>query len=313
LNRNTLWKPEVSAAFLADLDVICPSADNPKLASSFLNDLETAYASATAAVSLKLAGISAVDLNFLEKQLNIWRTHHEELLEQYLRQLPSDDPLFNPVSLFGTIDYGRLEIAHTRALAWLLGDHEHGFGSKLIESLLLYLLPGRQISLTQTPRVEREYQVQFGRLSTDLGRIDILAEGCWEESGKEVSWRLALDAKIDAEEAEKQLSRYDEWLEQCAQPAEVIRVFLTANGREARTSSAQWQTLSFSELVSVFRRVPGLQEKPGYHFLRYYLTGVLRDVCGWPIPIGSDCQNPYAAVSYLESVLDVAQRVHRHG
>src|SRR5262245_41158484 len=148
LNRNTLWKPEVSAAFLADLDVICPSADNPKLASSFLNDLQTAYASATAAVSLKLAGISAVDLNFLEKQLNIWRTHHDELLEQYLRQLPSDDPLFNPVSLFGTIDYGRLEIAHTRALAWLLGDHEHGFGSKLIESQLLYLLPGRQISLT---------------------------------------------------------------------------------------------------------------------------------------------------------------------
>jgi hypothetical protein len=105
-----------------------------------------------------------------------------------------------------------------------------------------------------------------------------------EEFESEVSWRLVIEAKIDAEEGEDQLSLYDDWLALYQQPTEVLRVFLTPDGRKPQTSSAEWQILSFLDLASVFRRVSGLQDKPGYHFLRYYLTAC----CG----MSADCRFP---------------------
>jgi hypothetical protein len=299
-------QPQVSADFLADLDVVCPKGDDGSLPLTFLKDLEIAYAHARV-LSLQEPIISVADLTSLAEDLKAWRSYHQQLLQQYLAQLPCDDPLRSPVSLFGTMDYGRLETAHTRALAWLLNDREHGFGFQLLESLLLYLVEGRQIGLTHVDKVESEYPVYCGPGSADGGRIDILAEGRWEELGNEASWRLVIEAKIDAEEGEEQLPLYDDWLEHCPQPAEVLRVFLTPDGREPGTSSAEWQVLSFLDLASIFRRAAGLQDRPGYHFLRYYLTGVLRDVCRLPVPISSDCENPYVAVDYLQSVLGATE------
>jgi hypothetical protein len=289
------------AQFLADLDLVCPKAGDGTLPGSFLEDLESAYIHARA-LSLRQPAISVADLTSLEEVLKTWRKHHQQLLQEYLTRLPADDPLLSPVSLFGTMDYGRLETAHTRALAWLLGDREHGFGTQLLEALVSHL-EGRQVRLTDVARVESEYPVSCG--PTEAGRIDILAEGRWEEVGNEVSWRLVIEAKIDAEEGEEQLSLYDEWLEeQDPQPGKILRVFLTPDGRDAGTSTVEWRAMSFLELASILRRVPGLQDKAGYHFLRYYLTGVLRDVCGLPVPVSPECQNPYAAVGYLQSMLD---------
>jgi hypothetical protein len=241
--------------------------------------------------------------------LEAWRGHHQRLLQQYLAQLPADDPLLCPVSLFGTMDYGRLETAHTRALAWLLDDQDHGFGSRLLEALLRLLLEGREIRLTHVSRVESERPVRCGPASADAGRIDVLAEGRWEESGNEVPWRLVIEAKIGAGEGDEQLARYDQWLETGPPNVEVVRVFLTPDGREPETGSAEWTPLSFLSLASLFRRVSsGLQDRPGYHFLRYYLAGVLRDVCGLQVRVSSDCGNPYAAVEYLRSVLGTPEQ-----
>ena len=62
------------------------------------------------------------------------------------------------------------------------------------------------------------------------------------------------------------------------------------------------------KLATVFRRAAeGLTDRPGYHFLRYYLTGVLRDVCGVPIPVAAGGANPYTAVEYLRSILTPAE------
>jgi len=215
------------------------------------------------------------------------------------------------------MDYGRLETAHTRALAWMLDKREHGFGNQLLETLLRHLLKGRRFFHIYVDQVESEYPVNYGRPArTDAGRIDVFAKGRWEdEMGKEVSWLLVIEAKIDAEESEEQLSQYDDWLDRYPQPIEVLRVFLTPNGRAPRTSSAdwKWKSLSFVDLASVFRRVSGLQDKPGYHFLRYYLTGVLQDICGCPASISSDCKNPYAAVDYLKSVLGIDETEDGYG
>ena len=293
----------LSTAFLADLDIVCPKADDGNLPSAFLKDLKSAYEHAR---TFSEPVLSVGELTSLAVDLKTWRRDYQQLLQRYLAKLPYDDPLRSPVSLFRTMDYGRLETAHTRALAWLLDDKEHGFGFKLLEALLLHLV--EDVRVTQLDRVKSEYSVYCGPTSTDGGRLDILAEGRWEKLGNDVSWRLVIEAKIDAEEGEEQLSRYDECLDYLPPATEVLRVFLTPDGREPRTNSAEWKALSFLVLASVFRRATaGLQDKPGYHFLRYYLTGVLKDVCGLPVPISSDSENPYAAVDYLKSVLGIAK------
>ena len=61
--------------------------------------------------------------------------------------------------------YGRLETAHTRTMAWLLGEEEHGFGSRLLEALLSLLLDGRKIHLTHVSKVESERPVRCGPAS----------------------------------------------------------------------------------------------------------------------------------------------------
>ena len=290
-------QPELPADFLSDLDVVCPKIDDVSLSMSFLNDLETAYAHAQA-TSPQVPAVTVADLATLGEQLETWRRSQLRLVDEYKKKLPLDDPLHSQVSLFGTMDYGRLETAHTRTLAWLLGDREHGFGFKLLEAVLVHLLEreGRQICLTDVENVECEHSVPGGR-------IDILAEGHWKESGSNVSWRMVVEAKIDAQESDGQLLRYDDWLEGHRRPAaNTLRVFLTPHEKR-RPSSANWQAMTFVELASVFRRVQGIQDQPGYHFLRYYLAGVLRDVCKMPLDLSSGCKDPYSTVDYLRAVL----------
>ena len=151
-------QPRISATFLADLDTVCPKADDCKLPLTFAKDLEDAYAHARAFL-LQQPVISVAYLTSLAENLKTWRSHHQRLLQQYLARLPCDDPLFGPVSLFGTMDYGRLETAHTRSLAWMLDKREHGFGSRLLEALLRYLLKGRRIGHIYVDDVKSEYPV----------------------------------------------------------------------------------------------------------------------------------------------------------
>ena len=296
--------PPVSADFLADLELVYPTRTTA-LADTFLADLDAVYTDARTS-DRHLREVAVADLVSLGEALTAWREHNRLLLANYLARLPADDPLLNPVSLFGTLDYGRLETAHTRALAWLLGDREHGFGFRLLEALLSHL--GFGVGTVHAGRVESEVPIRTGHHTGEGGRLDIFAEGRLIFPADDCTWTLVIEGKIDASEGEDQLARYDEWIERRTPADHTLRVFLTADGREAQTSSEGWQSLSFLELATVFRRTTaGLSDRPGYHFLRYYLTGVLRDVCGVPVPVSADCESPYAAVDYLRSILSQAE------
>jgi PD-(D/E)XK nuclease superfamily len=280
--------------FLDDLDLAHKTLSGGGLSRSFCEDLEVA--AAAAAETLRRDTITQADLEFLATALRSWRLSNRERLQRYLDRLAQDDPIRLPVSLFGTMDYGRLETAHTRTLAWLLGKGkaEHGFGFRLLDALLSDL-QDTKISVVGSPVVEGEYYI-------DPDRIDVFAEGKWEANGESTSWCLVIEAKIDAEEGYRQLSRYDEWLEKKRPDCEKIRVFLTPEGKiSSEAKSGRWKSLSFASLAGVFRReMLTCQDRPGYHYLRYYLAGILRDVCGFPIPIHADCANPYLANDYLK-------------
>lgn len=284
------------AQFLEDLDRAAHTflAERPNKARStdaFLGDLERA--SQIAASSMPV--VSDSDLTTLSEQFSVWRKGSLADLSLYLEKVNRDDPLLSSISLFGTMDYGRLERAHTQTLAWFLGKENHGFEFRLLEALLGFALDSESIGVA-CAAVESERDI-------GAGRLDVYAEGRWGEPGRETDSVLAVEAKIDAGEGEEQLAVYDDWLEEHAHGRKVTRIFLTVNGSEPSTNRADWLALSFLELAGILRRVAGLRDAPGYPFLRYYLTGVLRDVCGLEVPISLRCKNPYAAVEYLRTVV----------
>jgi hypothetical protein len=247
--------------------------------------------------------VSEADLQFLRDRFKHWRSQKCAQVNELWQELPSDDPLFCPISLFRTMDSGRLERAHTNTLAWLLDPRkEHGFGAALTEALLSWVA-GADSRRMKVDKIRSEHPIEMPE-EGGRGRIDVLATGGWLDGANEThGWVLALEAKIDAGEQDGQLAIYDQWLNSQYPNDTKLRVFLTSDGRAAETSANDWAPLSFLKLVCLFRRaVGGLKEKPGYHFVRFYLSGVLQDICGWSIPIRKDQGDPYAVADYLAAV-----------
>jgi len=244
-----------------------------------------------------------IDHAHLAGQLDQWRATNQAEMQKHLSNLAEDDPLNCPISLFGTMDYGRLETAHTRTLRWLLDPLEgHGFGSTLLTCLLRHLHPEYQDAELIVKCVESEHKIQ--KVGTNaLGRLDVIAKGHWKDAGgTNGNWVLMIEAKVDAGEGFNQLDDYDEWLSAHAPNEQIHRVFLTPDGRRAMTGSDKWMCLSFLTLACVFRQAfETLKNTAGFHFLRFYVTGILREVCGWklPIPEPLECADPYSYVEYL--------------
>lgn len=239
-----------------------------------------------------LSAVASNSLHTLASRFRDWRQTTEVFMQSRLEKLPSDDPLRCPISLFGTLDFGRLETAHTRALAWLLDPkREHGFGLTLVRAILDHLGDKRNFSVN---RVMSEHPIQGGR-------IDVLAEGTWTSDGR--GWVLLIEAKIDAGEGQDQLRRYENWLQSYAVAPDRFRIFLTPNGDAPEFPEDDWVPLSYSQLVRVFRSAyDELRDTAGFHFLRFYLAGVLQDVCHWPRELRGPVADPYAVADYLRTL-----------
>ncbi len=229
----------ISSAFLNDLNQVAAEIENPSLDPRFLQDLKCAYSHAQQAAP-RPKEVEQSDLAWLDMILTEWRQRRQQLLQQYLSGLPADDPLREPVSLFGTIDYGRLETAHTRALAWLLNAREHGFGFELLDALLEHI-SGRQLRVVRAD-VQSEFPVSCRTAANKTGRLDVLIDYEWHDGSQtKASGCVVIEAKIDAEEGDEQLAFYDDWIERNRADREVFRLFLTPNGREPQSHSAHWK------------------------------------------------------------------------
>ena len=232
----------LSPAFLTDLTDVYAALQPQRLSAAFLSELQQVYASVRPA---------EVDLHFLAEHFDKWRERTRAFLHSRLNDLPADDPLLCPISLFGTMDYGRLETAHTRTPAWLLDPHgKHGFGDKLLAALLQRIL-GRGFGKLSVERVASELSVAGLEAK---GRLDVLAEGSWENDGKPTRWVLVIEAKVGAMEGEAQLTKYEQWLRSYAAGRQALRVFLTPDGRPAESGSDAWESLSYLQLAQAFRK-----------------------------------------------------------
>lgn len=283
---------KLSSKFLAGLAEVYTALRPPPLSAAFLSDLKQVYDTLPVA--------SDDNLRFLADRFEEWRRRTKEFMRTHLTELDKDDPLICRISLFRTMDYERLETAHTRTLAWLLDPKgEHGFGTRLLAALLRRLSNQDCSTSLKVKHVESEYPIDD---SNARGRLDVLAEGAWED-GEQGGWVLVIEAKVDAREGEDQLQKYEGWLRSIATGRDVFRVFLTPNGRPPETGTEEWESFSFLKLVQIFRAVySDLRETPGFHFLRFYLAGVLQDICGFPRDVRDGTADPYAIASYLKRI-----------
>src|SRR5262245_54127029 len=88
------------------------------------------------------------------------------------------------------------------------------------------------------------------------------------------------------------------------------------DGRPPTTAKQDWMQLSFVDLARILRRAfADLRDKPGYHFLRFYVAGVFKDICRWSIPIQPSeyCNDPYGIVAYLKTVQEAKTKEESHG
>jgi len=83
---------------------------------------------------------------------------------------------------------------------------------------------------------------------------------------------------------------------------DVCRIFLTPKGREASTAE-DWKALSFSQLArALCDAANSLRNKPGYHYLRFYVAGILKDILRLAIAKSPTRGDPgrYRLLGFLE-------------
>jgi len=196
----------------------------------------------------------------------------------WYEKLPPSDPLCGRVSLFGTLDWGLRETAHTRALAWFFDpEGDHGFGKVLLAAVLKEVFRLNQAPLLSDCIIQSELPAEDGR-----DRLDIRMRGKWLVSGCQETWSVILEAKIAAEEGAEQCARYESHGRRGAADNQAF-IFLTPNGLRPTTGSnrrrIEWLPLSFVQLAALFREhLHELEGSAGFDFLRLYMTGILKDV-----------------------------------
>jgi hypothetical protein len=249
---------------------------------------------------------STDDLLNLGRQLEDIRSSVQKKIKERIETLRENDrenPLFCHVSLYAPMDYGRLEVAHTRTLAWLLDpDKEHEFGDYLLKRLLplFEIAPDRQFEIKNV----KSEQILDGGDDEILGRTDIWIEGIWDDD--KTHFLIVIEAKIDAREGKDQLDRYEAAIKVAIKRhniEDVFRVFLTPTGHKPESATGKdWLPVSFSRMAGCLADASiDLKNKQGYHFLRFYIASIIRDILGWNWKI-LEKANPYRLHSYLNQM-----------
>ena len=168
----------------------------------------------------------------------------------------------------------------TRALAWLLDEKrtEHGLGNLLLRVFL------REIFQLQVDPDLSEVVVESETVNGESrDRLDICIQGRWRLSGgNSQRWLVIVEAKITSGEGQDQCARYErQSRKKIAQAHRHALVFLTPDGRHSTTGSRRrWKRFSFTKLMALFKpQLPRLRRRPGFEFLRLYMTCVLKDIC----------------------------------
>jgi hypothetical protein len=209
----------------------------PRLTPQFFDDLDYLYRWLTIEEPRQSLGQLAIDFDE-------WRTRVQQDIRTRIGYLPPDDPVNCQISLFRTMDYGRLERAHTRTVAWLLNPREtHGFGTELLDAMFQLALGGPSPVPVHVQQVISEYPIDVPGVG--FGFIDIFAKGTWQIDDHVEQWVLVVEAKVGHVEGEGQLAKYDAWLSTNTS-GRILKVFLTPDGDSPESGTVDWVSFSLN-------------------------------------------------------------------
>jgi len=230
------------------------------------------------------------ELSELQKAIEYVVKVSKETVEKEKTENPNH-PLFLPFSLFEPMGREQSEVHYTKTLSWLMEDAKHGLGNRVF-NCLFPLFHDADINLVKNYKVEAEKCEAEERKN----RFDIKIQGNFQ-SGEEFS--IVIEAKINADEGEEQLKRYEE---QCSLSTKLV--FLTPDGREPKTTKNKnrWKFISWQQIaINLLRFMESFKdkaEKPeGFHFLKYFTAAIIREIDG----AGMD-DNPINLISYINKL-----------
>jgi len=214
----------------------------------------------------------------------------KETVEKEIKE-NSNHPLFLSFSLFEPMGREESEVHYTKTLAWFMENTKHGFGNGVF-NCLFPLFHDADINLVKNYKVEAEKCESEERKN----RFDIKIQGNFQ-SGEEFS--IVIEAKINADEGEEQLKRYEE---QCSLSTKLV--FLTPDGREPKTTKNKnrWKFISWQQIaINLLRFMESFKdkaEKPeGFHLLKYFTAAIIREIDGAGIE-----DNPINLMFYINKL-----------
>jgi len=281
------------------------------------------WAQTTLEFLIAIENINAVDMQYgnesesdtLKELDNFLPKANERILASLENEIKKlnvsnpDNPLFCPVSLYQGIDGGRMEVSHTRTLGWLLdpkATKSHEFVAALmLKAFLEHADKAFADRITQVTSVKTEFVAQDfekhgakQKKNRKYGRLDIIIKCKLRNPEEETDGVVLVEAKVNVKKEEDQLEWYKQWLakyceENHLKSCNILMVFLSRN---KGTDRALWKNLSYLELFESFSKVLSSNtNKHGYHFLRYYLAGIMMDILEWPLPISVNTKTePFA-------------------
>lgn len=222
-----------------------------------------------------------------------------------LRKKDPNNPVFLGVGLLGLLHgTGLRETAHTRLLAWILNPKEnHGFEDKPLKNFLElceldYDGKDRNSSLKDVS-VKAEAMI-----SNAKKRMDITI-GKLSSNGGNYQWQLVVEVKIDQEIELRQLQSYEELMPK----AKYILITPESEHKEyVKKYARKWTHIDVNDLIAclwnAIRDGKDESQFPGYHIMRYYISGVMSDVLEWDMPFKSSTVGYiYDQLNYIDQFL----------
>jgi hypothetical protein len=149
-------------------------------------------------------------------------------------------------NVFSALGVTRKEVVQSKFLAYLLDPNEHHCQAALFLNALLTQIGILGINSINTEQIKRVRVSTEHSAGENLGRMDIVLF-C------QPNWLIVIENKVDAGEADKQLTRYAEWLNK-QQGYELKKlIFLTPTGHESVTAKTDnYLQLSYLDLTKAF-------------------------------------------------------------
>jgi hypothetical protein len=149
-------------------------------------------------------------------------------------------------NVFSALGVTRKEVIQSKFLAYLLDPNEHHCQGSLFINALLTQIGIPEINAKNTEQIKRIQVSTEHSTGENLGRMDIVLF-CQPD------WLIVIENKVDADEANQQLTRYAEWLNKQQGYKLKKLIFLTPTGHESVTAKrGDYLQLSYFDLAEAF-------------------------------------------------------------